>query len=99
MTQETTEYDPDAAKVVLFVLALIVIIGIMVLLATALAPARPDPAVREWEHKMKQREADTAWEAEQDRLHRKHGLDRLIIYEPNREPYYIDEKGRRCRFI
>lgn len=45
------------------------------------------------------KQADPAWRAEQKRLHKKHGRPNAVIYEPGRQPYYINERGQRCRFI
>ena len=63
----------------------------------------PDESARRiqaaWIQEMAEKEADPAWRAEQERLHRKHGLNHVIIYEPGAEPYYYNANGQRCRFI
>ena len=38
---------------------------------------------------------ERAWK----RLHRKHGEPGAVIYEPGKEPYYVNAAGQKCRFI
>jgi hypothetical protein len=75
----------------------------LVVVGVFLALWAPDESVRRihaaWEQEMAEREADPAWQAEQERLHRKHGKGYGIIYEPGQEPYYHNDRGERCRFI
>ncbi|MCK9570040.1 hypothetical protein M0R72_13945 [Candidatus Pacearchaeota archaeon] len=40
---------------------------------------------------------DAAWEAQQTRLHQKHGTGRVIIYTAA-ETYFHDDLGRKCNF-
>lgn len=39
--------------------------------------------------------AERAWK----RLHRSHGEPGTVIYEPGKEPWYVNAAGQKCRFI
>lgn len=77
-------------------LIFIIIVGSYLALS---APESSTAAIeRAWLEQFWKNEADPAWQAEQQRLHRKHGLNHVIIYEPGKA-YYYNEKGQKCRFI
>lgn len=58
-----------------------------------------DKQQREWFKKIEQEYNTPAGERAWKRLHRKHGNPGVVIYEMGKEPWYVDAKGRKCRFI
>ena len=86
-------------------IVLIVIVGgflVFVVLMTAVALWTPqslqDSIEREWLQQQAALEADPAWQAEQARLHKKHGLDHVIVYTPEGASY-VNAQGQKCRFM
>lgn len=87
-------------QIVLFamVIVFIAIIG-FVSWAIIFAPESSAAAIeREWIEEFWQQESDPAWQAEQARLHRKHGTGHVIIYEPG-GAYYHNASGEKCPFM
>lgn len=85
----------DIGWIIVEILGLLAIIGAIVIMTSAnwtlvTKAVDPAPAVI---HR-----ADPEWEVEQRRLHRKHGEGYVIVYEADQPPYYINDRGEKCRF-
>ena len=80
------------------VVVFVTIIG-FVSWAIIFAPESSAAAIeREWIEEFWQQESDPAWQAEQARLHRKHGTGHVIVYTPQ-GAYYVNARGEKCRFM
>lgn len=76
-----------------------VAVVVMLLLAGwAMYQNRTESGAETYRRELIQREADQEWRKAERNLRKKHGSPG-VIYEPGREPYYIDKNGRKCRYI
>ena len=85
----------DIGWIIVEILGLLAIIGAIIIMTSAnwtlvTDTAEPTLAVI--------RQEDPEWEAEQRRLHRKHGEGYVIVYEAGQPPHYINDRGEKCRF-
>lgn len=80
------------------VIVFIACVGLMAW-AVVFAPESSVAAIeREWIREQTRLEADPEWQAEQERLHRRHGTGHVIIYT-EQGTYYVNARGDKCRFM
>ena len=91
----------DADLKFVFCLAMVAITGaVLMMIIGAVVILRTPPESRhaaQWMADMQAAQADPAWRAEQDRLHRKHGMNRGVYYTPD-GAYFYDDQGRKREF-
>lgn len=71
----------------------VVIIGAVTIMQT---PPESRHAAK-WHAEFHAAAEDPTWRAEQDRIARKHGRDRVVYYTPE-GAFFYDDQGRKCRF-
>lgn len=85
----------------LLIVAILATIMILAVVSARAVIATERPGMdnySQWEQEMQSLIADPGWCAEQEKLHKKHGKNHVIIYEPDKEPYYVDKKGKKHCF-
>lgn len=95
--------DEDCSDIIgrwLVLLAVIVVFYICLMGGWSMYEQATTTSINDHYQWMRQLEADPEWKAEQERRHARHGKDNVIIYEPDREPYYYcgPEKKDKCKF-
>lgn len=91
-------------KIELLIIYILAWMAVMALVLLALVwPVCPPTIsvgsdVQRWTNELAARAADPAWQAEQERLHKKHGLNHVIIYTPD-GTYYFNKQGQKCPFM
>lgn len=96
-----SESEDDGMILIRYFIGLAIAAAVIMLLVAGWAMYKSAQPVDDQEYReaLIRYEADPAWRAEWKRLQKKHGNPGVVIYEPGREPYYINAQGRNCRFM